>query len=169
VQQYAAYPTIDNNFQLIELDGGSAGTGPAGSGIAYQQTGAAMANFTGSYAMIFADHGQVNDTNWSGILQSNGSSISSATVDADQLSIASLQNVSSNYAIFTQDADATLTGVGLTDQGSGRFSGSLTGTINGSAITVNGEFYMIDSGNLLFLETDANTPGAGTLKLQQLQ
>jgi hypothetical protein len=157
VSRFAAYPTVDSTLQLIELDGGSAGTsGPVGSGVAYPQTATSptASVFDGSYGADFVNYGSTDDLGFVGLLSADGLSALAGTVDVNtfQVSPATATPTAGAAALGSFNADTN-----------GRFTGSLT-----EPASINGAFYVLSNSDILLLETDSSTPGTGALELQQL-
>jgi hypothetical protein len=172
VKSYAVYPaagpfptadanaTIGQSWQLVELDGGVSGTaGGWGAGTAYQQTLASpsAANFTGSYATLahFASN-SAEEIDFTGVLTADGSSALTGTVD----------ETSGYNSTVTTNTNASLSGSFTASTGD-RFPLSPLTITNLTGNTLDGILYIIDSNNVLFLETDSTSPGAGILQLQQ--
>jgi hypothetical protein len=157
VASFAAYPTVDSTLQLIELDGGSAGSsGPVGAGVAYPQTVTSPTGsvFDGSYGADFVNYGSTDDLSFVGLLAADGNSTLTGTVDENTVQI--------SPATATPTTGVTATG-SFNANANGRFTGSLT-----EPAPINGAFYVLSNSEILFLETDSATPGTGALELQQL-
>lgn len=172
VKSYAVYPTvgpfptadsyatISQSWQLIELDGGASGTaGGWGAGTAYTQTltSPSVADITGSYATLghFASN-TADEINFTGLLTADGTSSLTGTVD----------ETSGHNSTVTTNTGASLSGTFTTGTGD-RFPLSPFTITNLSSNALDGVLYILDSNNVLLLETDPTSPGAGSLQLQQ--
>jgi hypothetical protein len=150
---------VDSTLQLIELDGGSAGTsGPVGAGVAYPQTvtSPTASVFDGSYGADFVNYGSTEDLSFVGLLTADGLSALTGTVDVNTFQ--------ASPATATPTAGAAALG-GFNADTNGRFTGSLSEI---APSIINGAFYVLSNSEILFLETDSATPGTGALELQQL-
>ena len=167
ISQFAAYPTKDASFYLVELDGGAAGTsGPSGAGVAYQQTLSrpiSASAFSGKYASQFMVTTTPGSQVFSGQIISDGVSKISGTADVNSFTTTA-------PAAGSPSPGATLSG-SYTAGSNGRFP--LTFTITPATgqpapqiPTLNPACYIFDANTCLLLGLDASAPGVGILQLQ---
>jgi hypothetical protein len=166
--QFAAYPTIDQGFYLIDLDGGSAGTsGPSGTGVALQQT---LSNpipntaFSGNYASNFQSNAATGSQNLSGLMSSDGASTTTGVADVNSFSTTSAPPAG------TPSSSATLNG-SFTGSPDGRFPLTLsilpaTGQPTPEFTTVHSACYVVDASTCLLLGLDTTAPGTGMARIQ---
>jgi hypothetical protein len=153
---FAAYPTVDGNLQLVEIDAG----GPSGSGTALPQQSSAIAasTFSGYYATSMTTTGSTSFEGLTGHVVADGLSSFSGTVDATPFSDAS--------NVATPANDLALTGSDTADA-SGRFTASLN-LASTTAQQFGGNLYFADAGHALLLVSDASQPGTGVFTQPQL-
>jgi len=171
ISQFAAYPTFDQSFYLIELDGGSAGTsGPSGAGVAYPQrlslpisASALSGNYAAKFAASIPSGTQPGSQAFTRQVISDGVSAISGTVDVNSFSTTS-------PAAGSPSTSAALSG-SYTAANDGRFP--LTFTITPATgqpapqvPTLNPACYIVDASTCLLLGLDATAPGTGILLLQ---
>jgi len=164
VSQFAAYPTVDQGWNLIELDGGSAGTsGPSGAGIAFAQTLATPipgSTFNGAYASNYVATTANGSQSFAGQITSDGVSGVAGTVDVNSFS----SNSSS------PSSGAAVAGM-FTSADTGRFPLTFTLTpASGQPVpqigTLDSVCYVLDANTCLLLGVDPAAPGIGILLLQ---
>jgi hypothetical protein len=164
VSQFAAYPTVDQGWNLIELDGGSAGTsGPSGAGIALAQTLATPipgSAFNGAYASSFIATTANGSQSFAGQITSGGVSGVAGTVDVNSFSSKS-SSPSSGAAVAGTFSSAD----------TGRFPLTFTLTpAPGQPVpqvgTLDPVCYVLDANTCLLLGLDPAAPGTGILRLQ---
>jgi hypothetical protein len=182
ISQFAVYPTVDR-FDLIELDGGTAGTsGPSGAGVAYQQTlstSISSSALDGTYAAVFSSSTSLGSEGFAGKVISDGVSNLSGTVDVNSFDTTS-------PPAATPSLGASLSGT-FTTATNGRFpfvaltltpaSGQPTPQVQ----VLNPVCYIVDASTMngtppvqvvepmptcLLLGLDATAPGTGILQLQ---
>jgi hypothetical protein len=173
ISKFAAYPTVDQSLQLIELDGGSGGTsGPSGSGVARSVTLVAptASNFSGKYAGNFLASTPLGLEGFVGQVVPDGVSMLSGIVDVNSFNAATLLGTPSTNAALSGSFTAP----------SGRFPLKLTITpATGQPLpeftNINPVCYIVDATTIgsatvantcLLLGTDANATGTGILELQ---
>jgi hypothetical protein len=170
ISKFAAYPTLDQGLNLIELDGGSAGTsGPSGAGVAQQQTLVAPISpsaLKGKYASNFSASITQGVENFAAQIVSDGISALSGAADVNSF------NAMATPPVGTPSSGATLTG-SFTTGANGRFPIALkitpaTGQPTPKFTTLNPACYIVDANSCLLLGMDATAPGTGVLQLQQL-
>jgi hypothetical protein len=168
INHFAAYPTLDQGLDLIELDGGSAGTsGPSGAGVAMQQTLAAPispASFSGKYASNFSASTTLGLEGFAAQIVSDGVSKLSGATDVNSL------NTTVATPVGTPSVGAALTG-SFTAGTDGRFPLVLmitpaAGQPAPAFTTINPACYVVDASTCLLLGLDATAPGTGILRLQ---
>lgn len=173
ISQFAAYPTVDGSFYLLELDGGVVGTsgagtsGPSGAGVAYTQNASGPISasiFNGAYAAQFAATTQPGFQAFTGKIISDGTSAINGTVDVNSFTTSPASGTGG------PSAGASLTG-SFTTSSNGRFP--LTFTITPTSgqptpqiTTLNAACYIVDPNTCLLLGLDATAPGTGILLLQ---
>jgi len=169
ISNFAAYPTTDGRFYLIELDGGAAGTsGPSGSGVAYPQTLSppiSASAFAGNYAAQFSATTQLGSQAFTGQIVSDGASTIRGTVDVNSFTTSPAPGAGS------PSLDATLSNGTFTAPTNGRFplTFTITPATNQPAPqipTLSPACYIVDANTCLLLGLDASAPGAGILQLQ---
>jgi hypothetical protein len=162
---FAAYPTLDRGFYLIELDGGTDGTlGPSGAGVAYPQTlptPILASALSGNYASQFSATTQAGSQAFTGQIFSDGTSTIHGTVDVNSFTTSPAPGTGS------PSPSATLSG-SLTAGTGGRFPLMFTiaGQPSPQIPTLNPACYIVDASTCLLLGTDPSAPGAGILQLQ---
>jgi len=167
ISQFAAYPTKDGSFYLIELDGGAAGTsGPSGAGVAYQQTLStpiSASALRGNYASQFMATTTPGSQAFTGQIISDGASKISGTADVNSFTTTA-------PAAGSPSPGATLSG-SYTAGSNGRFP--LTFTITPATgqpapqiPTLNPACYIVDANTCLLLGLDTSAAGVGILQLQ---
>jgi ferredoxin len=170
ISKFAAYPTTDGNFYLIELDGGAAGTsGPSGAGVAYQQTllpPISASALTGNYATQFSATTQPGSQAFTGQIVSDGASTINGTVDVNSFTTSPAPGASS------PSPGATLSSGTFTASANGRFPLTFTFTpgTNQPAPqipTLHPACYIVDASTCLLLNLDSAAPGTGILQLQK--
>ena len=166
ISKFVAYPTVDQGFFLMELDGGAAGTsGPSGGGVARSQT---LSNpipptaFSGKYASNFLATTSVGLEAFAGQIDSDGVSTLSGTVDVNSFTSAP--------PLGTPSSNATLSG-SFTAFPDGRFPLVLmiapaAGQPTPYVSTISPACYIVDANTCLLLGLDATAPGTGILELQ---
>ena len=168
INQFAAYPTVDQGLFLIELDGGTSGTsGSSGGGLALQQTvppPITSSTFNGSYASNFSASTVQGSQSFAANIAADGTSALSGTGDVNSLNAAGAPPV------------------GTPSLGAG-FSGSFTAASDGrfpltlSITPANGQpapqitnldlaCYVVNANTCMLLGLDAIAPGTGVLLLQ---
>ena len=166
ISQFAAYPTKDGSFYLIELDGGSAGTsGPSGAGVAYQQTLSAPMSasaLSGNYASQFTAATTPGSQAFTGPVTSDGASKISGTADVNSFTTTA-------PAAGSPSVGATLSG-SYTAGSNGRFPLTFTitpatGQPSPQIRTLNPACYIVDANACLLLGLDTSAPGVGILQL----
>jgi hypothetical protein len=169
ISKFAAYPTLDKGLQLIELDGGTAGTsGPSSAGLALHQTLATpifASAFSGKYASNFLASTALGLENVVAQIVSNGVSSLSGTADVNSF------NATAAPPVGTPSSNAALSG-SFTTSNTGRFP--LTLTITPAAgqpapeiSIIHPACFIVDANTCLLLGLDATAPGTGILQLQQ--
>jgi hypothetical protein len=168
INQFAAYPTVDQGLYLVELDGGSAGTsGPSGAGVALQQTLSppiSASAFSGNYASNFLATTSLGLENFAAQIVSDSVSTLSGTADVNSF------NATASPIVGTPSSNATLNG-SFTVGSDGRFPLTLmitpsTGQPAPQSTTINSACYIVDANTCLLLGLDATAPGTGVLQLQ---
>lgn len=168
ISNFAAYPTIDGSFYLLELDGGSAGTsGPSGAGVAYQQTlpfPISVSALAGNYAAQFSATTQPGSQAFTGQIVSDGASTVNGTVDVNSFT--------TSPAAGSPSLGATLNNGTFTARADGRFplTFTITPATNQPApqiSTLNPACYVVDQSTCLLLGLSASAPGVGILQLQK--
>jgi hypothetical protein len=168
IKVFAAYQTVDRALQLIEVDGGGAGTsGPSGLGVAMQQTLAAPilpSAFKGDYASTFAANTALGLENFAGQVISDGVSTLSGVVDVNSF------NGTSAPPAGIASPNAVLTG-SFTAGTTGRFPLALAitpavGQPTPEITIIHPACYLVDANTCLLLGLDAAAPGLGILQLQ---
>lgn len=167
---FAAYPTLDQGLDLIELDGGSSGTsGPSGAGVALQQTLSvpiSASAFTGNYASNFVAGTSFGLESFAAQIVSDAISTLSGTADVNSFNATAAPPVgtpSSNAALagsFTTDVDGRLSLMFTITPATGQPVPQIT--------TINSACYLVDVSTCLLLGLDATTPGTGILQSQKL-
>ena len=169
ISQFAAYPTIDGSFYLLELDGGAAGTsGPSGAGVAYPQKVAppvSASALSGTYASQFSGSTALGSQAFAGRVISDGTSTISGTADVNSFNTTS--PASGSPSLGATVSGSYTAGVG----GIGAFR--LTFTITPAAgqpapqiPTLNPACYIVDANTCLLLGLDTSAPGVGIVQLQ---
>jgi hypothetical protein len=170
ISQFVAYPTVDQGFFLMELDGGSAGTsGPSGAGVIRQQT---LRNpipptaFSGKYASNFLATTSLGLEAFAGQIDPDGTSkLLGALVDVNSFNASTPP-----HGAGTPSSNATLSGT-FNAVPDGRFPLFLTitpaaGQPTLQFTTINPACYIVDANTCLLLGLDATAPGTGILELQ---
>jgi hypothetical protein len=169
INTFAAYPTLDQGLDLIELDGGSTGaSGPSGAGVALQQTLSApisASSFSGNYASNFSASTALGSESFAALIVSDGVSTLSGVADANSF------NITAAPPVGTPSPGATLAG-SFTAGTNGRFPLALTitpatGQPAPNPATINPACYIVDANTCLLLGQDASGPGTGVLQLQR--
>jgi hypothetical protein len=148
IGKFAAYPTVDSNLQLVEIDNG----GPYGS------TAISAAPFKDNYAVNLFAWTSGGLESLSGQLTADGVSALTGTAGVSQF------NLSKNA--ITPSTNVALTGAYTADP-SGRFPGALN-LATSTAQSLGSVYYYADANNILYLSTDAANPATGLLKKQTL-
>jgi hypothetical protein len=168
ISQFAAYPTLDQGLDLIELDGGLTGAlGPSGAGVALQQTLSApilASSFSGNFASNFIATTALGSENFAAQITSDGASILSGTANVSSF------NSTVAPRVITPSSGATLTG-SFTASPDGRFPLMLmivpaSGQPTPQITTVPSACYIVDASTCLLIGLDLTAPGAGILRLQ---
>jgi hypothetical protein len=168
ISQFAAYPTLDQGIDLIELDGGSAGTsGPSGAGVALQQTLSApifASSFMGDYASSFIATTALGSQNFAAQIISDGNSILSGAADVSSF------NSTVAPSVIAPSSNATLTG-SFTASPNGRFPLTLmitpaSGQPTPQITTLPSACYIVDASTCLLMGLDVTAPSTGVLRLQ---
>jgi hypothetical protein len=168
ISQFAAYPTLDQGLDLIELDGGSAGTsGPSGAGVALQQTlpvPISASSFIGNYASNFITTTALGSQNFAAQIISDGASTLSGAADVSSF------NSTVAPSVIAPSSNATLTG-SFTTSPNGRFPLTLmitpaSGQPTPQITTLPSACYIVDASTCLFIGLDVTAPGTGVLRLQ---
>jgi hypothetical protein len=168
INQFAAYPTLDQGLYLIELDGGAAGnSGPSGAGVALQQTlSTPISNsaLVGNYASSFHADTALGPQDFSARIVSDGISTLSGVADVDFF------NTTAAPPIGTPSLNAALAG-SFTAGADGRFPMTLTivpatGQPTPEFTTLHSACYIVDANMCLLLGMDITAPGTGLLRLQ---
>jgi hypothetical protein len=168
ISQFAAYPTLDQGLDLIELDGGSAGTsGPSGAGVALQQTLSApilATSFAGNYASNYIATTALGSENFAAQIISDGASVLSGAADVNSF------NSTVAPFVITPSSNATLSG-SFTASPDGRFPLMLmiapaSGQPTPQITTIPSACYIVDASTCLLLGLDVTAPGTGVLRLQ---
>jgi hypothetical protein len=161
ISLFAAYPTLDQGFYLIELDGGAAGTsGPSGAGVAFQQTLSqpiSASAFSGAYASNFTASTALGSQAFSAQITSDGVSTITGAADVNSFN-------TTPPSAATPSPSATLNG-SYTAGSDGRFP--LTLTILPAIPSLNPVCYIVDANTCLLLGLDPTAPGTGILLLQK--
>jgi len=169
---FALYPTSNNGLLLFQLDFGRSGIGT----VALQSSSAPA--ISGDYSVSIQQPGGINGgrsaskgvpaglwNDLSGQIIASSSSSISGTLDIDQLN-GVFSAPSGN--LWSQTPDQAVTGA-FSSGAQGRFTGTITINQNvtapGQLGTLGEIFYIIDSSNVMLLESDS-TVGIGTLELQ---
>jgi hypothetical protein len=170
ISQLVAYPTIDQGFFLLELDGGSAGTsGPSGAGVARSRTlpaPIAVSAFSGKYASNFLATTALGLEAFAGQIDSDGTS----KLLGELLDVNSFNVSTPPHGAGTPSSSAVLSG-SFTAGTNGRFPLVLmiapaTGQPTPEVTTINPACYIVDANTCLLLGLDATAPGTGILELQ---
>lgn len=168
INQFAAYPTLDQGLYLIELDGGSTGTsGPSAAGVALQQTlSTPISNsaLSGTYASSFNASTALGPQNFAAQIVSDGISTLSGIADVNFF------NTTAVPPIGTPSLNAALAG-SFTAGAEGRFPMTLTiGPASGQPTpeftTLPSACYVVDANTCLLLGLDTTAPGTGLLRIQ---
>jgi hypothetical protein len=169
ITQFAAYPTLDRGFYLIELDGAAPGTsgpfGPSGAGVAFQQTltqPISASAFNGKYASSFTASTAQGSQAFTAQINSDGSNVT-GTADINSFNTTA-------PAAGVPSSNAALTG-SFTARSDGRFPLALTiipaaGQPPPQITSLNPACYFVDANTCLLLGLDATAPGTGILQLQ---
>jgi hypothetical protein len=164
ISQFAAYPTSDQGSYLIELDGGAAGTsGPAGAGVAQQQT-LAPSIASATYASSFTASTVLGSEVFTGQLVSDGVSALTGTADVNSF------DAITPPVEGTASLGATLSG-SFTTASNGRFPLMLaiapaSGQPTPEITTLQPICYIVSASSCLLLGSDTTAPGIGVLQLQ---
>lgn len=167
ISEFAAYPTLDQGFYLIELDGGAAGTsGSSGAGVAFHQTLStpiSSSALSGNYGSVFSAATALGSENFTAQITSDGVSNLSGNADVNSF------NTNSPPAA-TPSPGTSLSG-SFTTAGTGRFPLTLTltpasGLPNPQITVLHPVCYVIDANTCLLLGLDATAPGTGVLLRQ---
>lgn len=168
ISLFAAYPTSDQGFYLIELDGGAAGTsGSSGAGVAFQQTLSqpiSAAAFNGHYASNFTASTALGTESFAAQVVSDGVSTITGAADVNSF------DTTAALPIATPSSSATLSG-SFTAASDGRFPLLLTivpasGQPAPQILTLHPACYLVDANTCFLLGLDATAPGIGILQLQ---
>jgi hypothetical protein len=165
ISQFAAYPTLDQGLDLIELDGGLAGT--PGVGVALQQNlSAPISNsaLSGKYASNFLATTALGAQNFAAQIISDGVSALSGAADVNSF------NSVVAPPLGTPTLGATLAG-SFTAGTDGRFPLTLTiepatGQPTPEFTTLHSVCYIVDANTCLLLGLDTTAPGTGLLRIQ---
>jgi len=168
ISQFAAYPTTDQTFYLIELDGGAAGTsGPSGAGVAFPQTLAAPISASalhGAYASEFAASTALGSQVFAGQILADGVSTLNGTADVNSF------NATAAPPVGTPSSAASLNG-SFTSASDGRFPLVLailpaSGQPAPQITPLDPACYIVNANTYLLVTLDATAPGTGILQLQ---
>jgi hypothetical protein len=169
VSQFAAYPTVDGQLYLLEVDRGPAGTsGPSGFGMAQSQTLAvpiSASSFKGDYASSFFALTSLGSEAFAGQANSDGVSKITGTLDVNTFATATPP-----LGAATPSSEATLSG-SFTAGTNGRFPLAstivpATGQPAPEFTHLNPACYVVSPSTCLLLGLDATAPGSGLLELQ---
>jgi hypothetical protein len=169
INQFAAYPTVDQGLYLLELDGGTSGTaGPSGAGVALQQTLAApisSSDLSGAYASNFTASTTIGSQIFAAQVVSDGTSTLSGTADVNSF------DATASPPAATSSSSAALSG-SYTAGTDGRFPLTLTilpasGQPSPQFTTLHPACYIVDANTCLLLGLDPTAPGTGILLLQR--
>jgi hypothetical protein len=166
INQFAAYPTVDQGVYLIELDGpgGALGTsGSSGAGVALQQTllpPIASAALNGKYASNFSASTALGSQAFAAQIGADGVSALTGTGDVNSF----------NATAGTPSLGAGFSGT-YSSANNGRFPITLTitpasGQPSPQITNLNLACYLVDANTCLLLGLDATAPGTGVLLLQ---
>jgi hypothetical protein len=169
ISQFAIYPTTDQGYYIIELDGGSAGSsGPSGAGVALQQTltpPISASSFSGNYAADFAATTAFGSQNFVGQIISDGVSALSGKADVNSF------DATVPPPAGTPSSSALLSG-SFTTNDNGRFPLALiitpaAGQPTPEITSVNPVCYIVNANTCMLLGLDVTAPGTGILQVQQ--
>lgn len=146
VSTFAFYLSGNGNpAMLVELDPNSITTGTV-----FQQAAGpfSTSSFSGPYGMNFTENFLLSEIDATGQASADGVGSLTGTADVNDL--------------MTPEPSQAVTGT-FTANANGRFTGTLNIPQTG---TINVAFYMVDSGQVLFIETDTTGVTLGVLQLQ---
>jgi hypothetical protein len=168
INQFAAYPTVDQGLYLIELDGGASGTsGSSGAGVALQQTLSppiASTALSGEYASNFNASTTLGSQTIAAQIAADGSSALTGTGDVNSFDATAATQVA------TPSLGAGFSG-SYTAASDGRFPITLTitpasGQPPPQITNLNLACYLVDANTCMLLGLDATATGTGMLLLQ---
>jgi len=168
INQFAAYPTVDQGLYLIELDGGASGTsGSSGAGVALQQTLSApiaSAALNGVYASNFSASTALGSQDFAAQIVADGVSALTGIGDVNSF------DATAATPVGTPSLGAGFSG-SYSSASDGRFPNTLTitpatGQPAPQVPNLNLACYLIDSKTCMLLGLNATAPGAGMLLLQ---
>jgi hypothetical protein len=165
INQFAAYPTVDQGLYLIELDGGALGS--SGAGVAVPQTlsppiaGTAL---NGKYASNFNASTTLGSQAFAAQIAADGSSTLTGTGDVNSF------DATAATPVATASPDAGFSGT-YSSSNNGRFPITLTitpasGQPPPQITNLNLACYLVDANTCMLLGLDATAPGTGMLLLQ---
>ena len=165
INQFAAYPTLDQGLYLIELDGGA--NGSSGAGVALQQTLAppiASTALTGNYATHLHANTVLGAQGFVGQIVADGVSTLTGTGDINSFDATAAPGTG------TPSLGAAFNGL-YSPSNDGRFPITLTITPAGGQsppqiTNQNLACYLVDANTCMLLGLDATAPGTGVLLLQ---
>jgi hypothetical protein len=168
INQFAAYPTVDQGLYLIELDGGASGTsGSSGAGIALPQTllpPITSPALNGKYSANFSANTVLGSQAFAGQIGADGVS-----------ALTGIGDVNSFDTTATPSAGIPSLAAGFSGSYSsaadGRFPFTLTitpasGQPSPQVTNLNLACYLVDANTCMLLGLDATAPGTGILLLQ---
>ena len=168
INQFAAYPTVDQGLYLIELDGGASGTsGSSGAGVALQQTLSppiASAALDGKYASNLSSTTALGSQAFAGQIAADGVSLLTGTGDVNSF------NATAATSVGTPSLGAAFSG-SYSSASDGRFPITFTitpasGQPSPQITNLNLACYLVDAKTCMLLDLDATAPGTGMLLLQ---
>jgi len=168
INQFAAYPTTDQELYIIELDGGAAGTsGPSGAGVALPQTlpvPISASALHGAYASESAANTALGSQVFAGQVLADGVSALNGTADVNSF------DATAAPAVGAPSTGAALSG-SFTAAGDGRFPLVLaitpaSGQPPAQITPLNSACYIVDANTCMLLVLDSTAPGTGILQLQ---
>jgi hypothetical protein len=168
INQFAAYPTVDQGLYFIELDGGASGTsGSSGAGVALQQTLSppiASASLNGKYAANFSATTAAGAQAFAVQIGADGVSALTGIGDVNSY------NATAAIPVATPSLGAGFSGT-YSSASDGRFPFTLTitpasGQPSPQITNLHLACHLVDAKTCMLLGMDATAPGTGMLLLQ---
>jgi len=164
INQFAAYPTVDQGLYLIELDGGA--NGSSGAGVALQQTLSppiASTALNGSYASNLNARTTLGSQAFAGLITAGGSSALTGTADVNSF------DATAATPVATPSLGATFGGT-YAAASDGRFPFTLTitpasGQQPPQITNLSLACYLVDVSTCMLLDLNTTAPGTGLLLL----